>query len=138
MLESGETLESERVIDEVGPFAIASLHYIYDKLKENGGEPPPHMRPMWKQYVKLVEEVPPSHRHLRVHAGHCTTMVPEERQFVTPDLIRSTCLAGQPEEIIEQIRRLEEAGLKQLILLPAPAHQYRNFSDFSTKVMARL
>ena len=139
VLEPGETLESERVIDEVGPFAISSMHYIYDKLKEKaGGEPPAHMKPMWKKYVEMVEQTPPSHRHLRVHAGHCTTMVPEERQFVTPDLIRSTCLAGSPDEVIEQIRRLDEAGLQQLILLPSPAAQYRNFEDFSRKVMARL
>ena len=138
VLEPGEDLTSKRVIDEVGPFAISSIHYIYDKLKENGGDPPPHMRPFWKKYTAMVDAEPESHRHLRIHAGHCTTMVPEEIAFCTPDLIRATCLAGTPDEVIKQVRRLDEAGLDQVILLPSPGTQYRNFEDFSRKVMSRL
>ena len=101
ILEPGEDLTSERVIREVGPFAISSVHYIYDKLKENGGEPPPHMRPFWKEYCALVEQTPARARHLRVHAGHCTYLLPEESKFVTPELIRSTCLAGTADEVID-------------------------------------
>ena len=91
--------EPDRVIEEIGPFAISSVHYVYDKLKENGGEPPPHMRPFWKEYCALVEQVPASHRHMRVHAGHCTYMLPEEVPFVTPDLLRATCLVGTADEV---------------------------------------
>ena len=138
VLERGESITSQRVIDEVGPFAISSMHYIYDKLKENGGEPPPHMQPHWKEYVELVEAVPPSHRHMRVHAGHCTVVLPEEQKFITPALIRGTCLVGQPEEVIEQVHQLDAAGLNQFILLPSPGAQYRNLQDFSQKVMAKL
>lgn len=138
ILESGEDLTSERVIREVGPFAISSVHYIYDKLKENGGEPPPHMRPFWKEYCALVEQTPACARHLRVHAGHCTYLLPEESKFVTPELIRSTCLAGTADEVIEQVRELAEAGLHQIMLLPSLESQYRSIEDFSTKVMARL
>lgn len=138
VLEPGESLSSERVINEVGPFAISSVHYIYDKIKENGGEPPPHMKPFWREYCALVEGVPESHRHMRVHAGHCTYMLPEEIPFVTPDLIRTTCLAGTADELIEQVRILADAGLDQLFLLPSPATQYENFERFSKKVMARL
>jgi alkanesulfonate monooxygenase SsuD/methylene tetrahydromethanopterin reductase-like flavin-dependent oxidoreductase (luciferase family) len=138
LLEPGETLESERIIKSVGPFVMSSVHYIYDKIKESGGEPPPHMRPFWKEYCALVEAEPPSHRHMRVHAGHCTYILDEEMKFCTPELIRTTALAGHPDEVLEQVRGLAEAGLDQLILLPSLESQYRDFEDFSTKVMARL
>ena len=138
LLEKGEELTSERVIKDCGPFVISSVHYMYDKLKENGGDPPPHMRSFWKEYCALVEAEPPERRHLRVHAGHCTYLLKEEAKFVTPELIRTTCLAGRPEEVIEQVTMLAEAGLDQLFLLPSLAMQYQNFAAFSHQVMAKL
>lgn len=138
LLEPGETLESERIIRSVGPFVMSSVHYIYDKIKENGGEPPPHMRPFWKEYCQMVESVPPSHRHMRVHQGHCTYVVPEEMKYCTPELIRTTCLAGTRDEVLEHLRGMAEAGLNQVILLQGLESQYRDFQDFSRHVMTRL
>ena len=59
-------------------------------------------------------------------------------QFVTPELIKATCLAGTAEEIIEQVRQFERAGLHQLMLLPSVATQYQVIEDFARLVMARL
>ena len=138
VLEPGETLESDRVIRDCGPFVVSSIHYIYEKIEENGGEPPPHMRGFWKKYCRLVEETPERRRHLRVHAGHCTWLHPDEAEFVTPELIRTTCLAGTPDELIEQVRGLDDAGLDHLMLLPSLETQRRTIDAFSRKVMARL
>ena len=38
ILEPGESLTSERVIRECGAFVISSLHYIYDKVRQWGGQ----------------------------------------------------------------------------------------------------
>ena len=138
VLEPGETLRSDRVIRDCGPFVASSIHYIYEKIKENGGEPPPHMRSFWKKYCRLVEEAPERSRHLRVHAGHCTWLHSDEAEFVTPELIRTTCLAGTPDELIEQVRHLEDAGLDHLMLLPSLETQRHTIGAFSRKVMARL
>lgn len=138
VLEPGETLGSDRVIRDCGPFVVSSIHYIYEKIRENGGEPPPHMRGFWKKYCRLVEETPERSRHLRVHAGHCTWLHPDEAEFVTPELIRTTCLAGAPDELVERIRHLDEAGLDHVMLLPSLETQRRTIEAFSQKVMARL
>jgi alkanesulfonate monooxygenase SsuD/methylene tetrahydromethanopterin reductase-like flavin-dependent oxidoreductase (luciferase family) len=138
ILEPGESLASERVLRECGAFVIASLHYTYDKIRQFGGEAPAHLRGMWREYCALVEATPATHRHMRIHAGHCTYLLPEEAKFVTPELIKSTCLTGTPEEIIEQIRRLEHAGLQQIMLLPSLETQYGVIEDFARKVMAKL
>lgn len=53
-------------------------------------------------------------------------------------LLKSTCLTGTPEEISEQIRRLEQAGLQQIMLLPSLETQYGVIEDFAHKVMAKL
>jgi hypothetical protein len=86
----------------------------------------------------MVEATPPSHRHLRIHTGHCTYLLPEEARFVTPELIRSTCLVDIPAEIMAQIRQLEAAGLHHLVLLPSLATQYQVIDDFARQVMAKL
>jgi alkanesulfonate monooxygenase SsuD/methylene tetrahydromethanopterin reductase-like flavin-dependent oxidoreductase (luciferase family) len=86
----------------------------------------------------MVEATPATHRHLRIHAGHCTYLLPEEAKFVTPNLIKSTCLVGTPEEIIEQIRHLEQAGLRQIMLLPSLETQYRVIEDFARQVMEKM
>lgn len=138
VLEPGETLESERVIRDCGPFVASSIHYIHDKIQENGGEPPPHMRGFWKKYCRMMEEVPERERHLRVHAGHCTWLHPDEAEFITPELIRTTCLVGTPDELIEQVRMLADAGLDHAMLLPSLETQRHTMEAFSRKVMARL
>ena len=138
ILRPGEALTSERVLQECGAFVISSLHYLYDKVRQFGGDPPRHLRSIWKEYSAMVEATPPSHRHLRIHAGHCTYLLPEEARFVTPELIRSTCLVGTPAEIMAQIRQLEAAGLHHLVLLPSFATQYQVIDDFARQVMAKL
>jgi 5,10-methylenetetrahydromethanopterin reductase len=75
---------------------------------------------------------------MRIHAGHCTYLLPEEAQFVTPQLIKTTCLVGTPEEIIEQIQRLEQAGLQQIMILPSLETQYRVLEDFARKVLEKM
>lgn len=138
ILEPGESLTSERVLRECGAFVIASLHYVYDKIRQFGGDPPGHLRHIWEEYSALVEKTPASRRHLRIHDGHCTYLLPEEAKFVTPELIRTTCLVGTPEEIIGQIRRLEEAGLQQIMILPSLETQYRVIEDFARRIMEKI
>jgi alkanesulfonate monooxygenase SsuD/methylene tetrahydromethanopterin reductase-like flavin-dependent oxidoreductase (luciferase family) len=137
VLEPGETLSSPRVLQECGPWAISTLHYIYEKVL-GGDEPPRHVHDIWHDYVRQVEATPPERRHRRIHAGHCTYVLPEEERFVTPDLIRSACLAGPPEEVIEQVRTMEAAGLQQVILLPALGTERPVLERFARQVIERL
>jgi alkanesulfonate monooxygenase SsuD/methylene tetrahydromethanopterin reductase-like flavin-dependent oxidoreductase (luciferase family) len=138
VLEPGEDLRSERVIRTVGPFALSSMHYVYEMLRHEQREPPAHLRPVWQDYVAQVERTPESHRHLRIHAGHCVYMLPEEARFVTPELIEHTCLVGRPDALVERIRALGAAGLGELMLLPSLETQYRTIEEFSTQVLRRL
>ncbi len=138
LLEPGEDLTSPRVIQECGPFVLSGLHYLYDQKRQFHREPPPHVQAVWEDYCRLVERTPERGRHLRVHAGHCTYSLPDEERFVTPELIRATCLAGTAAEVRDQVRNLAAAGLDQLMLLPSLATQERVIERFNDQVMARL
>ena len=138
VLEPGEDLRSDRVIEECGPVALAGLHYSYECYLQFGVQPPPMLADIWERYVAMLEASPERSRHARIHAGHCTFVHPDEAQFVTPELLRASCLVGTPGEIFEQIERAEGAGLKEIILLPGFSRRYRAIEDFATKILAKL
>ena len=138
LLEPGERLDSDRVVHTIGPAVMASVHYLYDKISEDGGgDPPEYVRSIWKEFCALMEEIPEERRHLRVHDSHYVFLHPEEARMVNPDLIRGCALAGQPEELVERIRELEKEGLNQIMFLPRLDLQYRQLEDFTRQVMER-
>ena len=142
VLRPGETLSSERVIDEAGSMVTAGLHYWYEVWQKTGRQDfiAREAADDWAAYLEHVEkmETPAEKRYLQIHDGHCTYALPEERRFVTPALIRASGgLVGEPDEIIDQLRTLERAGLREITLLPPMASARENFRDFATQVMAR-
>jgi alkanesulfonate monooxygenase SsuD/methylene tetrahydromethanopterin reductase-like flavin-dependent oxidoreductase (luciferase family) len=138
VLEPGEGIDSDRVVDQCGPMAVMALHYAYERQRQFGVEPPVHLRGVWDRYVALVEQTPESRRHFRIHAGHGTYLHPDERQFATPELIKATCLVGGPAELAEQVGALEDAGLDHIMVLPSFAARYRAMEELATKVFPLL
>lgn len=136
--DAGEPLDSERVRRQTGAFAIAGVHYAYDQYTQYGRRPPAHMADFWDDYVALVEDTPTELRHQRVHQGHNCWVVPEEEQFVTPDLIARSCLVGTPESLARQIEELDRAGLDQIVLLPPLAEKEAVIRDVAERVMPLL
>ena len=141
VLQPGESLTSDRVIEMCGSQVAAIIHFAYEIYKQTGREEvvPTGYRGIWDEYCAHVEkmETPQDKRYLQLHNGHCTFLVPEERRFVTPEAIQATCLIGEPAEIIDQIRAVEKAGLKEITLLPPMAAARTVFKDFSKQVMQR-
>jgi len=140
VLEPGEPLTSDRVIDEVGSMASASLHFWYELYQQSGddGFIPPDARGVWERYLARVNAMEPARRHLTLHEGHCTYLVPAERSLITPELIRASGgLVGEPDEIIAMLRAHEAAGLREVTLLPPLTHARRNFADFAQHVIER-
>ena len=139
VLRPGEDAGSERVRHHAGATVLATVHYLYDRWCDDGrGEPPAALASIWDDYVVAVETVPPHLRHQRVHAGHNTYVHPDERRFVTPELIDRFVLVGSPGELVERLRAYEAAGLDELLLLPDLAHRDEDTEDFAREVLARL
>ena len=138
MRQPGEAPDSERIVHECGAAVISGLHYLVAQHLETGEEPPAYARPMWAGYMKWLDQAPPELRHQRLHGSHYSFLDPDEARFITPDLIRATCLTGMPEEIVEQVKTLEQEGLRQIMLYPPLNRQYRVIEDFAEHVMARL
>ncbi len=141
VLRPGERLTSERVVDETGSAVISTFHYWYELYQERGTDAfvSDEVRGEWEDYKAYVTEtMPPERRHQTLHRGHCAFLPLEERRFITPEVIRvAGGLIGEPDEIIERLRELEAAGLREVTLLPPRAAMRQNFQDFAEQVMAR-
>jgi alkanesulfonate monooxygenase SsuD/methylene tetrahydromethanopterin reductase-like flavin-dependent oxidoreductase (luciferase family) len=142
ILRPGEPVDSERVIDEVGSQVTASLHFWYEIWRQTGDDAviPEAFADVWEAYCESVErmETPREKRYLQIHEGHCTYLVPAERRFVTARGIRAAALVGEPDEIVEQIRAAERAGLREVVLLPPMAYARKVFREFAEHVIRRF
>jgi 5,10-methylenetetrahydromethanopterin reductase len=104
VLNEGEPIDSARVKEEVGAFAIAGLHYAYEQWRQYGKRPNPLFADFWADYVAQIESEPEERRHLRIHRGHNCWVEPDEERFVTRELIEATCLVGTPSVLADRIR----------------------------------
>lgn len=142
VLRPGERKDSERVVEQVGATVVGVLHWWYEMYRAYGTDNmvPDLCRDEWTQYLRIVAgwNMPPERVHQRLHLGHATFLVPEERKLVTPTLIDAAgALVGEPDEIIAKIRMHEAAGLRELVLLPTYDQARAVFRDFSREIIAR-
>ena len=138
MLEKGETLESERVIAECGSAIMANVHYLVDFVKETGKEPPEYVLPIWEEYMDFHMSRDEATRHQKLHESHYSYLDPEEARFITPEMIRNFCIAGHPEEIVDQLHGLEKQGLNAVTFSLPVETMYRQIEDFSRNVMSKM
>lgn len=143
VLRPGETLASERVVDQIGATVTANTLHAWWELSQRTASRdfiPGELADVWENYLAYVErmDIAPDKRYLRVHRGHATYLPPEEREFVTPALIRAAGgLVGESDELIERIRVRERAGLKQITIMPAVDRARESFREFSEHVISR-
>ena len=140
VLQPGEDLSSERVINEVGSWVTTELHFFYEIWEKAGRDDsiiPPHFINLWDQYLERVQNfsLPEEKRFRQIHDGHATYIIPEEKVFVTPEAIEAVCMVGSAEDIIDQIRELEKNGIKEINIMPAADYCRPAFKDFAERVI---
>lgn len=140
VLRPGETLKSERVINEVGSWVTTELHFFYEiweKAGRNDDLIPPHFRNLWDQYLDRVAgfSLPPEKRFRQIHDGHATYLIPEEKVFVTPEAIEAVCMVGSAEDIIDQIQAKAKTGIKEINIMPADDYCYDAWRDFAEQII---
>ena len=138
MLEPGETLDSQRVVAECGSSIMANVHYLVDWVRETGNAPPDYVMPIWDEYMAFHQSRDADRAHQQLHASHYSYLDPDEARFVTPEMIRTFCIAGQPDEIIERLHELEAEGLNAINFSFPLERQYRMIEDFATRVIHRM
>ena len=128
ILEEGESADSTRAIAQAGPRAAMLLHRAADAAL--AGLPtmvatPPSVADTVAGYVELARKFTPQGAHyLENHRGHLMFVKPEERPFVTAELIRRTTFTATERELKERIAALAEAGYSEIALQVVPGQEH--------------
>src|SRR5256886_6670354 len=128
VLQPGEPADSPRAMAQAGPRAATLLHRAAD-VDQQG----------WDNTMKVAEEgiaeavagyvemargfEPLDARYLFNHRGHFVFVKPEERRFVTAELIRRTTFTATEQELRQRVAALRDAGWSQLVIPITPGQE---------------
>ena len=138
MLERGETLRSPSVIQEVGSSVMANVHYLLERHKETGQDPPAYVLPIWDEYLAFTRARASERSHQTLHESHYSYLDPDEARFVTPEIIENFCIAGEPQALVEKLQVLEKQGLNAVAFIPRDEDKHRLYETFARNVVARM
>jgi 5,10-methylenetetrahydromethanopterin reductase len=125
VLAPGEPADSERAMAQAGPRAAVMLHRAADEALAGlkPGTPMPTQRAEIDGYIKFARGFDPQTRYLENHRGHLMMVKPEERPFITAELIRDTTFTATEAETIERVDTLRGAGYTQFVICLMPGQE---------------
>jgi 5,10-methylenetetrahydromethanopterin reductase len=138
VLDPGEAVDSERIVNEYGPAITTAIHSSVDRHLEYGEEPPEFLRPVWKDYLAFHMARPAATRQATMHQSHNAYVAADERRFVTPEVIKRFCIVGRPAEVLEQVRELERKGVRQLMCNFPLERGYQMVRDYAKNIIQKL
>jgi alkanesulfonate monooxygenase SsuD/methylene tetrahydromethanopterin reductase-like flavin-dependent oxidoreductase (luciferase family) len=138
ILDPGEPVNSDRIVNEYGPAIMTAMHSVMDRHLEFGEDPPEYMRPIWKDYLAFHMSRPAAERQKMMHQSHNVDVAADERRFVTPEVIKRFCIVGQPAEVLDQVRDLERQGVRQLMCNFPLERGYQMVRDYAQNIIQKL
>ena len=127
VLQDGEPADSPRALAQAGPRAAVLLHRAADLDMEgwqNTSPVPPSVQEQVDGYVAMARGFEPADaRYLNNHRGHFVFVKPEERKFVTAELIRRTTFTATEQELKQRVEALRAAGWSQIVIPIVPGEE---------------
>lgn len=128
VLAPGETADSPRAIAQSGPRAATLLHRAAD-AEQQGWQNTMNVafdgiRDEVEGYLDLARHFEPADaRYLFNHRGHFVFVKPEERRFITAELIRRTTFTAPLQELTQRVEALRSAGWNQIVIPIVPGQE---------------
>lgn len=127
VLEEGEPYDSPRAIAQAGPRAAVLLHRAADEALSglpNITPVPESCRAAVEGYVAVAHGFEPKDAPwLQNHRGHLMFVRPDERPFITADLIRLSSFTATEAELKRRIGDLRDAGYTQFTVQIVPGQE---------------
>ena len=129
VLRPGEPADSERAILQSGPRAATLLHRAAD-AEQQGWQNTMNVaydgiRDEVEGYLELARHFQPEDaRYLFNHRGHFVFVKPEERRFITAELIRRTTFTATEQELTQRVEALRSAGWSQIVIPIVPGQEH--------------
>jgi alkanesulfonate monooxygenase SsuD/methylene tetrahydromethanopterin reductase-like flavin-dependent oxidoreductase (luciferase family) len=142
VLQPGEDIMSPRVIKQIGPSAILSLHTNWDPVEMKAGPfAPSAVADRAKAYFDnhiMKMETPMSKRYQEMHKGHLTDLQPGEEKYLDEELIKLGTLTGEAGEVRDRVRALEDAGVTNIALNVCGTDGSQMIKEFGNEIIAKL
>jgi 5,10-methylenetetrahydromethanopterin reductase len=128
VLEDGEPADGPRGMAMAAPRAAMLLHRAADTVLA-GYPTPVAMRPEFASAVEAYVEhaktfEPKDAYYLSNHRGHLMFVRPDERQFITAEMIRRTSFVGTAADLTQRIGALRDAGFDQVVFSIPPGQEH--------------
>jgi len=127
VLQDGEAYDSDRAIAQAGPRAAVMLHRLADEALmglPNSTPPSSALAGAIAGYVELARSFEPKDApYLENHRGHLMFVKPEERKFITADLIRHASFTGTESELKTRLEALRAAGYTEFAIQIVPGQE---------------
>ena len=127
VLGEGEPADSERAVAQGGPRAAVMLHRAADEALSGlapGTAMPTFARAEIAGYIEVARRFEPADAlYLSNHRSHLMAIRPEERPFITADLIRATSFTATEGEIRRRIGVLRDAGYTEFAIQLVPGQE---------------
>jgi 5,10-methylenetetrahydromethanopterin reductase len=128
VLDEGEPVDGPRGMALAGPRAAMLLHRAADAALA-GYPAPVAMLPEFTEavdaYVAHARRFEPADSYyLSNHRGHLMYVRPDERNFITAEMIRRTSFIGTERELKQRIAALAEAGFAQVVFSIPPGQEH--------------
>jgi len=127
VLTEGEAFDSPRAMAQAGPRAAVVLHRAADEaiagLLNSSGIPDASADAIAGYVAHAMDYQPADAKYLENHRGHLMFVKPEERQYVTAELIRDTSFTATEAELKNRIGDLRDAGYSQFTIQIVPGQE---------------
>jgi 5,10-methylenetetrahydromethanopterin reductase len=128
VLEDGEPVDGPRGMALAAPRAAMLLHRAADTALA-GYPTPVAMQPAFADAVEAYVEharafEPKDAYYLANHRGHLMFVRPDERQFITAEMIRRTSFIGTAADLTQRIGALRDAGFDQVVFSIPPGQEH--------------
>ncbi len=127
VLAQGEPFDSPRAMAQAGPRAAVVLHRAADEaiagLPNSSGIPDAAAEAVAGYVAHALDYQPADARYLENHRGHLMFVKPEERRYVTAELIRDTSFTATEAELKNRIGDLRDAGYTQFTIQIVPGQE---------------
>src|SRR6202034_1927142 len=128
VLEEGEPVDGPRGMALAAPRAAMLLHRAADTALA-GYPTPVAMQPEFTDavagYVEQARRFEPKDAYyLSNHRGHLMFVRPDERRFITAEMIRRTSFIGTASDLTARIAALADAGFGQVVFSIPPGQEH--------------
>lgn len=128
ILQEGEPYDSPRAMAQAGPRAAVLLHRAADETLTglpNTSNIPSVVKDVVASYVDLAKNFKPADaKYLTNHRGHLMFVKPEEKKYVTGELIRATTFTATEAVIKDRVAALRDAGYTQFTVQLVPGQEH--------------